>query len=153
MASLAIDNTDMLAKMNEEHQRKTKEMTKEHNQKMEHINAKISSTKKVIEMMQDDHDELFKRMKKEYETEKTELEDDLRRKKQKLLVDLFQINQDRREMDEVFESKDKEMELKCVDDYLKMNWRNEKGSLMRNPGIGEDQEGEERTRRSCKEEI
>ena len=127
MASLAIENTDLLAKMKEEHQTKTKEMTKEHNLKMEHINTKISSTKAIIEKLQDDHDELFKTMKREYEAEKTELEDDLRRKKQKLLVDLFEINQKRREKDEKFKEMDKDMESKCVDDYLKMNWRNEKG--------------------------
>lgn len=127
MQKMKIENADELSKMKEDFQKKTQMMTKDHNKNLEHINTKIEGIKGVISKLQDDHDELLNDMRIKYESEKTEIEENLRRKKQKLIIELFQINEERKNMDQDFEGKDRTMELRCVDDYLKMNWKHDKG--------------------------
>jgi predicted transcriptional regulator with HTH domain len=144
MQKMKIENAEELSKMKEEFQQKTQIMTKDHNKNMEHINSKMEITKAVISKMQDDHEDMFNEMKMKYETEKSEIEETLRRKKQKLIIELFQINEERKNMDQKFESQDQSMELQCVDDYLKMNWKNDKGRHnFRNQRIGKHQDGNE----------
>lgn len=144
MVKLRLDNAQKLANSNEEHQTRTKEMTRDHNSKVQHLAHKIAEKKAEFERLQEEHDELFKRMKREHEDEKHKLEEDLRTRRDQLLADLYEIGQERRELDAEFETREREMEMLCVDEFFRMNWKNEKGGVTRGGPVGTSASGQEK---------
>lgn len=143
MSRLALENAERLTASHERHQSRTREMTRDHNSKIQHLALKISEKKAEYERLQEEHDELFKKMKREHEAKKSQKEEGLRAKREQLLSELGDIGRERRRLDAEFEAEERELETRCVDDYLRMNWRNEKGELTRGAAAGAGARGEE----------
>lgn len=131
MARLALQNTEKLTDSNEQHQTKTKQMARDHNAKIQHLAQKLAEKKAAFERLQDEHDELFKRMKSEHEAQKTSLEKSLETKSEQLSSQLNLLKNQRKALDADFEQHERKLELRGVDDYLRMNWRNQKGLFTR----------------------
>ena len=112
------------------HSSTVKNLEAEHERKMVFEQEKLKEIKMDIEQIQEDHEKMYNDMQGEYEHEKNDLEQGLEDKKKKLVKELSHLNLQRKSIDGKFVDVETDLEKECVEDYLEMNWNNDKSKSM-----------------------
>lgn len=87
---------------------------------------KLKEVKEQIEKIQEEHENTYYKIKKDFEFEKFEKEKELEEKKNKIIKTICELEDQMNFLRNDFYMKEKAIEDKCMDDYFEMNLKNEK---------------------------